>query len=75
MSSDNLAPPPPVAGEGQSPSPTRRVRAKKSANYRAVRWPLHHPYQNITVPSVGSAVLEEDSWLQAQLDAKTIVKV
>lgn len=58
----------PKAAAAKTAAPVK----KAAAHFRAVAAPIHHPYQNITVPVSGSVLLEPDSWVEVQLAAKVI---
>jgi hypothetical protein len=65
---------PPAATDA---APKKASSRKKTAagRFRAVASPIHHPYQNISVPVSGSVAMDIDSWVQVQLDAKVIIAV
>jgi hypothetical protein len=72
--------PPPAAAPAKKKVARRSAKAaqpapaaeRKPMRFRAVAAPIHHPYQNITVPVSGSVVMEPDNWVEVQLAAKVI---
>lgn len=54
---------PPVAANSKT---TRR-------KYRSAKYPLHHPYQKVRIPTSGVVELEADNWVKCQVAAKVIV--
>lgn len=61
---------PPVAAAPVPPAPV--APARPAQLFKARRFPVRHPYQNVLVPVTHGVYLVLDSWVQAQLQAKVI---